>query len=515
MDPRVSWPELMAATSLAADTGMGLPLETGLATCLVSMRLAERLGLEPGELRRTYHLSLLQHIGCTSASATVAEVVGDEILMREHSATLDFSDQGQVLRFMLSHVARANPLAARPRALVRALMGGPRIMATVDDLCEAAMMLGARCGYAAESVLDIGAIYESWDGSGLPGNLSGERIPVPTRVVQVATLAVNGGRLLGAEATAALIRARSGRVLAPEVVDSFLADPVSMREPLDATDSLWDAVIAVEPAPERPPDDADIDTALEALADFADFKSRWLLGHSRGVSELARDATRAFGLPEEEAIRVGRAGLVHDIGKVGVSSAIWDATRPLKPDEVERVRMHPYYTNQVLARTPFLRSLAEVASCHHERLDGSGYHRGLRGPGLSAAARVLAAADAYRTKAEARPHREALSPADAAAHVRAEAAAGRLDDAAVEAVLLAAGAPSDRPPQPRLTAREIEILCQVARGGSMREIARALAISPKTVDGHLQRIYPKIGVSTRSGATLYALEHGLVGENSP
>jgi HD-GYP domain-containing protein (c-di-GMP phosphodiesterase class II)/DNA-binding CsgD family transcriptional regulator len=496
---------------------MGLPLETGLATCLVAMRLGDRLGLDPGELRRTYHLSLLQHIGCTTASATVAEVVGDEMLMREHAAIVDFSDQGQMLRFMLGHVSRANPFAARPLALVRAFVGGPRILATADDICEAAMLLGTRCGYAAESIGDIGAIYESWDGSGLPGRVSGEQIPLPTRVVQVASLAVNAERLLGAEATSALLRSRSGGALAPAVVDAFVADPAPMLAPLAATESLWDAVMAAEPAPERLPDDADVDAALAALADFADLKSHWLVGHSRGVAALGGTATRAFGLSDADAVQVSRAGLVHDIGRVGISSGIWDASRPLKPDELERLRMHPYHTQQVLSRTPYLRSLAEVASCHHERLDGSGYFRGLRSPGLSATARVLAAADAYHTKTEPRPHRAALSPAAAADHVRAEAAAGRLDAAAVEAVLVTAGAPVDHTPRPRLTAREIEILGEVARGGSMREIARALSISPKTVDGHLQRIYPKIGVSTRAGATLYALEHGLVamGENSP
>ena len=88
----VTWPELMAATSLAADTGMALPLETGLATCLVSVRLGRRLGLDDAEMQRVYHLSLLQHIGCTAAATEVAQVVGDELLMREHAALLDFSD---------------------------------------------------------------------------------------------------------------------------------------------------------------------------------------------------------------------------------------------------------------------------------------------------------------------------------------------------------------------------------------------------------------------------------------
>ena len=186
--------------------------------------------------------------------------------------------------------------------------------------------------------------------------------------------------------------------------------------------------------------------------------------------------------------------------------------------------MHPYYTHQVLDRSPFLRSLADIASAHHERLDGSGYHRGLPGPAISVQARILAAADTYHAKMERRPHRDPLTSRQAAEHLRSEARRGRLDQAAVEAVLAATGEPATRTlAGVRLTPREIEILGEVALGGSMREIARTLSISPKTVDGHLQRIYPKIGVSTRSGATLYAMEHGLLptqrrrqeGENSP
>ena len=167
--------------------------------------------------------------------------------------------------------------------------------------------------------------------------------------------------------------------------------------------------------------------------------------------------------------------------------------------------------------------LAEVATAHHERLDASGYYRGLPGAAIAVPARILAAADTFHAKTERRPHRAALTAQEATAHLRAEVATGRLDDAAVESVLAAAGQPRVRGATgTRLTAREIEILAEVAHGSSMREIARALSISPKTVDGHLQRIYPKIGVSTRSGATLYAMEHGLLrppgpqeGENSP
>jgi HD-GYP domain-containing protein (c-di-GMP phosphodiesterase class II) len=285
---------------------------------------------------------------------------------------------------------------------------------------------------------------------------------------------------------------------------------------------MWESAMAAEPTPSAPPPPDEIDEALAALGDFADMKSSYLLGHSRAVAELSEKAARAYGLGEADVVLVRRAGWVHDVGRVAVSARVWDATEPLRADDLEQVRLHPYYTDRVLTRSPFLRALNDVASAHHERLDGSGYHRGTGGSGLDVPARILAAADTYRTKIEARPHRPALAPDAAAAHLVGEAEAGRLDVAAVDAVLLAAGQETYRA-RPRLTPREVEILTVAARGGSMRQIARKLGISPKTVDGHLQRIYPKIGVQTRGGATLYAIEHGLLahpggaptGENSP
>jgi HD-GYP domain-containing protein (c-di-GMP phosphodiesterase class II) len=525
-DPQaaVTWPELMAATSLAADTGMALPLETGLATSLVAVELGRRLDLGDADLQRVFHLALLQHIGCTAATTTVAEVVGDELLMREHATLLDFSDQREMFRFMLAHVARANPVAARPAALARAMVGGGRITGTVHDVCEAGQMLAERSGYEREHLTDLVRVYEHWDGSGFPDGLAGDAIPLPVHVVQVATLAVNAERLMGRDGALALLRRRSGKALSPGVCDALLTDPEELLAPLAEVDSLWDAVMAAEPVPSQPPDDDEIDRALAALGELADLKTTYHSGHSSGVAELAAAAARYYGLGDDDATLLLRAGHVHDIGRIAVSSGIWTSARPLSRDQRERVRMHPYYTGQVLDRSPFLRSLADVATAHHERLDSSGYYRGLPGTALSVPARILAAADTFRTKTERRPHREAMSPGQAAEHLREEAADGRLDRAAVEAVLAAAGEPVEpSSAAARLTPREIDILREVALGGSMREIARALSISPKTVDGHLQRIYPKIGVSTRSGATIYAMECGLLpaqravrqGENSP
>ena len=197
-----------------------------------------------------------------------------------------------------------------------------------------------------------------------------------------------------------------------------------------------------------------------------------------------------------------RAGWLHDLGRIGVSLGVWSHKGPLTPHQWEQVRLHPYYTDRILSHTPFLRSLASIAAAHHERLEGSGYHRGAMAAQLPTAARLLAAADAFHSKLEERPYRAACSSDVAAKDLRDEVAAGRIDAGAADAVLAAAGHPTARRQNQAvagLTPREIETLQCVARGLTTRQIARSMTIAPKTVDGNIQRIYAKIGTSTRLG----------------
>jgi HD-GYP domain-containing protein (c-di-GMP phosphodiesterase class II) len=507
----VTWPELIAAISLAADTGMAQPLESGLSTCLVSMALSELMGLDDGQRRRIYQLSMLQHIGCTAAAAETAAVVGDEMVMRAHAATLDFADRQEMFRFMFGHVARTNSMVRRPAALARMMTRGRRITDSVVDVCEAARMLGPRCGYDSSHIDDLTNVYESWDGSGFPGLVAGEAIPVPVRIVQVATLAVAAHRLGGAAAVVELVNARRGRSLAPDAAAALLADPDRALMSLSSTSSMWDAVISAAPPTDDPGPDH-VESALRAVADFVDLKSPFLVGHSPGVAQLGEDAAKHCGLNAADQLLVRHAAYVHDIGRIAVSYAVWSRPGPLRPDEREQVRLHPYYTERVLDRTPFLRRLATVAAAHHERLDGSGYFRGSHAATLDRPSRILAAADSFHAMTEARPHRDRLTPEVAAKELRDEADDGRLDRAAVESVIAAAGQPSQRSERRPggLTAREVEILALVTGGATMRDMAKLLSIAPKTVDGHLQRIYRKIAVSTRTGAVLYAVQHGLV-----
>src|SRR5256714_13410262 len=186
----VRWSELRSAISFATAFGMAQPMESGLATCLVATALAARLGLDLPARQRTYHLSLLQHIGCTAASTQIAEVMGDEMVMRAYARTLDFADKRAMFAFLLSHVARINPLLSRPAALAGAVAQGGRVTATVPDVCEAAQLLGRRCGYDERFLTELGCVLEYWDGKGFPGAVRGDAVPAPVRVVQVASLAV-------------------------------------------------------------------------------------------------------------------------------------------------------------------------------------------------------------------------------------------------------------------------------------------------------------------------------------
>jgi HD-GYP domain-containing protein (c-di-GMP phosphodiesterase class II) len=280
---------------------------------------------------------------------------------------------------------------------------------------------------------------------------------------------------------------------------------------LDERASAWEEVLALEPPPRRVLEGGAVDRALASMANFADLISPYLAGHSIAVAELAGTAAEHCRMDAAAVRAIRRAGLVHDLGRVAVHPRIWQKPGRLTADDWEQVRLHPYHTERVLSRSAFLAELAPVARAHHERLDGSGYHRAAAGPELGVPARLLAAADAYHAMIEPRPHRGPLPPERAAQTLADEAGAGRLDSDAVTAVVEAAGYAPPRLERPAgLSEREAEVLALLARGLQTKQVARALGISIKTADRHIQNAYRKIGVSTRAAATLFAMEHGLV-----
>jgi HD-GYP domain-containing protein (c-di-GMP phosphodiesterase class II) len=313
-----------------------------------------------------------------------------------------------------------------------------------------------------------------------------------------------------------LARKRGGGQFDPRLASVIATDGDLLLADLEGA-RTWEAVIEAEPALAVTLVGEDVDSAVEAVANFIDLKSPYFLGHARAVAALVGAAAGELGQSPEEARTVRRAALVAGFGRLGVSNTIWDKQGPLGAGEWERVRMHPYLTERMLHQSPALAPLGAIAVQHRERLDGSGYPRALTGGAITRPARILAAADAYQSMREPRPHRPERSAEDAAAELRADVRAGRLDAEAAEAVLAAAGHRIGRRREgpAGLTAREIDVLRLVARGMSSKQIATRLVISPKTARNHIEHIYAKIGASSRVSASLFAVQHGLLPDEVP
>jgi HD-GYP domain-containing protein (c-di-GMP phosphodiesterase class II) len=374
-----------------------------------------------------------------------------------------------------------------------------------------ARALAVRLGLPDAVQEAVASSYEQWDGKGWPKGAAGDDIPIASRLSQFAEFVEVAHRVGGIDAALELAEQRAGLQFDPTLAAVLRAEPEEILGELDSAHT-WSAVIDAEPALRVTLSDDGFDRALLAVADFVDLKSPYTLGHARAVAELAGATAEQLGLPEDEVRSLRRAGLVHDLGRLGVSNAIWDKPGPLGTGEWERVRLHPYLTERMLYQSAALAPLAEIAVQHRERLDGSGYPKGLSGAAIFRPARILGAVDAYRSMREPRPHRPALSADEAAGELQADARAGRLDAEAVAAVLAAAGhAVTSRREWPAsLTTREVDVLRLVARGLSNKQIATELVITPKTARNHIEHIYTKIDASSRVAASLFATEHGLL-----
>lgn len=502
--------ELLASVSLATDLGTGQPPGHALRTCVIATALAEALGCGADEVRTVHHATLLRFLGCTSDAAETATMTGgDDRAFNAAMAPVVMGSRREMAGRLVRSVGAGRPPVARLRLVAGAFADSDGARRSLSTHCEVGAMLARRIGVAPPVVDALAHAYERWDGAGFPDGLTGDAIPLPVRVFVVARDA-DLASMLG-EDPLEWMRSRRGRAYDPVVVDAFEGVGPPVLADLDGGDE-WEAALAAEPRPVASVDRGALDEVLLSFADFADLKSPWIRGHARQVAELAEAAGRHAGLDGGECDVLRRAALVHDLGRVGVENGVWDKPGPLTTAERERVRLHPYLTERILDRCAPLAPLRQAAVSHHERTDGSGYHRSLPGEALSMASRILAAADVLAALTADRPHRPAYAR-DEAARILEDEAGGHLDAGAVGCVLAAAGARS-APPRSAwpagLTDREVEVLRLIARGTSNRAVAERLFISAKTVGRHIENLYRKIGVSSRAAAAVFAMEHRLL-----
>jgi HD-GYP domain-containing protein (c-di-GMP phosphodiesterase class II) len=515
--PAVRRADFLMALAYATDLATGHSRDFALRSCVLAMRFAEVAGLDESMRRKVYHQALLRYIGCNADTHLLADAWGDEITLRRELHHIDMGNRAEFVEVFVRAITRKFA-GASPEELAkeveRGLAQGPQVNVPIlSGHCEVAQRIAERIGLPEQIRENLGQIYERWDGKGLPRGLSGNAVKFPVRLVTLAQDAIALNDHHGFETMKTMIAKRSGGGYEPELVDLFLkrADPLlaGLDGPVDR-----ETILALEPEPHGTLSDEEAEEAYLAIADMIDMRMPFTFGHSRAVAGLAAAAAKHLGLPPGDIRHIRWAAYTHDIGELTVPVSTWMRAGALTERETDAAHLHPYHGERALASLGGEgKAVAALVLRHHERLDGSGYHRYARANDLSAASRVLAAAEAFQTAREQRPHRPALSDTAAAAKLRSAVRDGKLCPEAVETVLACAGQPTRRDVTERLaglTPREIEVLRLIAGGRTAKEAARELDIAPKTADNHIQSLYSKIGVSTRAGAALYALERGLV-----
>jgi HD-GYP domain-containing protein (c-di-GMP phosphodiesterase class II) len=504
--------DLLVSLSLATDLGFGQPPEHMMRSARIGMRLGERLGLVGDDLATLFDVGILTYVGCPVYGNEAAVLFGDDIDFRANVIEVDLTGFPAMM-FMLRRAGHGTSALSRARqAATFMASGGRQVMRQMADHCSAAGALATRLGLSSDVQAGIEQAYARWDGKGYPDDLSGADLSLAARVSHVAEACEVFQRTAGIDAALNVVHSRSGTHFDPEIAKLVSTDPESLFDDLDqdTVDELLDA----DPTERRPLTDEELDSALEAIGDFCDLRCSFFAGHARSTSDLVRAAAEVMQLSSADAHLAYQAALVHDVGRFGVPASLLGKPEPLTANEKERMRLHVYYVDRIFSRPESLHRIGLLASTHHERMDASGYHRGIGGTMLSPGARILAVADAYSAMMQPRPYRQPLTEAEAVRELRSDVAEGRLDPIATEAVLAAAGhrVSRTRAAGPGgLTTRENDVLTLLALGMPNKGIARELGISPKTVGNHIEHIYSKLDVSNRAGAAMYAMQQGIVG----
>ena len=507
----------MATLALAQDNAFGQPLESQLRSCLLATWMCDAAGFARPVHDTTYWVALLRYIGCTGHAHEVATLFGDEIAIRAQTLVHDAGNPAEVIQDVI-RFATAGRAEEEREQVVQFIQQNAREWAThnFSSGCEVGDMLLQRIDFGPDVREALRFTFERWNGKGYPAHAGGETIPLPMRIVHLTHDMEALARLFSPERALEAARDRRDRTYDPALVDVFLAHGSEWFARLAKTEP-WDAVIALEPQPGRVLDGERLDNALLMAADFIDLKSPYMGGHSRRCAQLVTNAARVLGFSEDAVTTLRRAALVHDFGTTAVPNSIWDKPGSLTRAEFDRVELHPMLTEQMLRRSAGLAALNAVASAHHEKSDGSGYHKRVRGDAVDPAAALLAATEVYVGMTTERADRPAFSTEDAATELSRLASSGMLEPRSIRAVLVAAGhgEPAARPVRRAkhpggLSRREVDVLRLAAKGLTTREIGERLFISTKTADHHIQHVYTKIGVSTRAAAALWAMQNAVV-----
>jgi HD-GYP domain-containing protein (c-di-GMP phosphodiesterase class II) len=423
---------MIGALSFALDVTEGEPPGHAVHTCMIGMRLAEELRLDPATRSNLFYALLLKDAGCSANAAKMAALFGvDDHIAKHTSKRTDWSGRLPAFIWSWQTVSQTGSVRSRFERLLDIKEEGEVTKALMQARCDRGAEIALLLGLERETAEAIRALDEHWDGAGQPRGLRGEEIPLLGRILCLAQTAEIFHGEGGVPAVVGVARKRRGGWFDPQRVDALRA--------IAGDRHFWDSMAAGDVARWEPQDrmlvadDQRLDAIATAFAGVVDAKSPWTYRHSDRASLIVRGLANALEVDERTALDLGRAAMLHDIGKLAISNVILDKPAPLTRNEFAEIREYPLTTERIVSRVPGFEHLAGLAAAHHERLDGSGYPRALHADDLTLPMRLLAVADVYEALTSERPYRRALSSADALAVVRSDVPA-RLDPDAFSAL---------------------------------------------------------------------------------
>lgn len=411
MAARVNLSEVLSALSCALDLTEGQPIGHTMRSCLIGMRLGHEIGLSTADCGALYYAILLKDAGCSSNAARLCQLFGtDDRELKPRMKAVDRQNKVALAIQTARAVGLDGGLSSRVKHFVEVARSDEVMKEIMGLRCERGADIAVRLGFSQATAEAVRHLDEHWNGKGHPYGLSGPAIPLMSRIAGLAQVVDVFHQLDGSKAALKVAKARSGTWFDPALVDRVVSwrNEADWWERLDSTDPT-DEVIAAEPMSlMRWVSEDDLDAIARAFADIIDAKSPYTFSHSRNVAAYALGIAREMKLDGAAQRRVYRAGLLHDIGKLGVSNSILDKPGALTDDERTAVQRHPFFTWEILSRVPAFRDFAWSAALHHERLDGSGYPWHLSGNRLDLTARILCVSDVYEALTADRPYRSGL-----------------------------------------------------------------------------------------------------------
>ena len=420
--------EILSALSYALDITEGQPEGHAVRTCLIGMRIAQGAALPARDRAPLFYALLLKDLGCSSNAARLCRVFGadDRRLKHDHKLT-DWTAPLPNLAYALRNARpEASPFARVLRAATIGVTERGVGREMTQARCDRGAGIASRLGFTAATQEAIRSLDEHWDGRGMPLGLRGHQIPLLGRIVGLAQTVEVFASTFSVEAAMAVALERRGTWFDPLLVDvlrSFRRDRLFWAEVLGSNPRVYLSALEPEEHAELATE-SQLDLIAEAFAQVIDAKSPYTSRHSEGVAELALAIGRARGFDADQLRDLRRAALLHDIGKLGVSNRILDKPGPLTDDERRQMRLHPEFTHRILERVAAFEPIVRIASSHHERLDGRGYHRGVDGKSLMPSSRVLVVADIAEALAADRPYRAGLARDQVIGILRKEAGVG-------------------------------------------------------------------------------------------